>query len=227
MSEGNCSRLLITPPFRMSYPNLIKPRPYNNKGEPRYSLDMIFDPDMMEKFWLADDTVEKGFRQVQVKDVLVEIFKEKWPSGKMKETLHKDGWPLKSGDKLADRQEAKGKNGDAYKGKTIISAKASKDYPPTLKYKNGGKTVNLDMSTDADKKKAEALFAGGNYARAEVNAKAIDTPDCYLVFYVNNVIFFKEGEKLGRGSALDRFDGIEGGESDYDPTRDLDDEVPF
>lgn len=227
MSTGTASRILITPVFRMSYPNLITPRKFNDKGEPRYTVDALFKPNDLTKFFLADDTVENGFREVDIRQVLVEIGKEKWPNKSLKETLHKDGWPLRVGDKKADEIEAKGKKGDAYRGHTVITMKASAAYPPNLKVKDKGKTVNLDLTNPEEKKRAEQLFIGGYYARAEVNAKAIDTPDNYLTFYVNNLMFVKQGEKLGSGSALDRFDGIHGGDSDFDPTAGLDDEISF
>ena len=53
----------------------------------------------------------------------------------------------------------------------------------------------------------------------------------YVTFYVNSVVFKKDGERLGGGSHMERLLGVKGGETTYDPTEgmksNLDDEIPF
>ena len=234
--------IVVIPNFRMSYAALVTPKAFKGKnskelGDPKYSTEMLLTPTDCENIWVVDDNATdgpvKGFRKTTIKDVVLEVAKGEWPGQAPKDIFTGGkGWPLKNGDKVAEKKEAKGKTGaatDAYKGMTVISAKASAEYPPTLKVKDTGKMRNLDMSIETDKKKALSLFQGGNYARAECNVVAGEMPngDKYVTFYLNNVVYVKEGAKFGGGSAMDRWDGIEGGQSDFDPTDGLDDEVAF
>lgn len=226
---SKASRALITPTFRMSYPSLIKPRAYKNKpnGDKNFSLEMIFAPDDLTKFKAPTD--EGNFVDVDVRQVLAEIAKEQWPGISLKDEFKQGAnWPVHDGDAVSAKREAAGKKGDAYKGNKVIKAKASEAYPPALFYMNGKQRVQIDRANDADLKKAESLFVGGSYAFAEVNIAANETAQGkFLSFYVNRVRFVKTGERLGQQSMMERFDGINGGQSDHDPTDGLDDEIPF
>ena len=69
------------------------------------------------------------------------------------------------------------------------------------------------------------LFLPGNYAMLELSIVPNEVNGkCYLTFYVNHVRFKKVGDRIGGGnSMMDRFDGIDGGEGDVDPTAGDDD----
>lgn len=235
MANDNPSRTVLSSTFILSFPNLLTPKQYQGKGDPFFSMEMIFDTPDLEKFRLWND--ESGtFEEIDIKRLLVELAKEKWPDINVKEAVVHGGlfWPVKNGDKHADGREAKGKkNNDHYRGMSIINAKSSADYPPRLYYMDGKLRRQVDRVTDAGKQVVSQKFYGGAKCFAELNVVAQETPQGkYLSFYVNAVRFVKDGERLGGMSAMDRFDGIHGGESDYDPTDGMsdeidDDEIPF
>jgi hypothetical protein len=225
----------------MSYPNLTSPTQYKNKGDYTFNVEMMFEADQIENFYVWNEETE-ALDSVDLKTVLVEISKEMWPGESPKEVfVNGKGWPLKNGDKKAEAMAKRNKDGSVYNGKTIISAKAKLDYPPMLFYKSAGKRVQLDIDYDEHKPinsddlaMANKLFQGGNYGYAEINFKAveIDSDSKYITPYLNMVQYAKDGEKLGKGSRASRFDGIDGGSSDFDPTAHMgdsigDDEVPF
>ena len=224
MAQKSASLLLRTPVFRMSYPNLVDPKPYQDpktgkKGDPTYNVEALIKPDDIAKFQvLRDDTWE----EVDVKQAMAEVAKTEWTDINLKEAVAQKalGWPLKDGEKKKAEREAKGKKGDVYEGVKVLPLKASKDYPPQLYVVEGGKFRELSRANEADKAKAEQLFVGGYYAKGNVNLKAVETPQGrYVTFYLNAIVFIREGERIGGMSAEERFGGIEGGESDYDPTR--------
>ena len=80
-----------------------------------------------------------------------------------------------------------------------------------------------------------AKFYPGAICRSEINVVANELDEArFLTHYINGVTFLKDGERLGSGSLTERFEGIHGGESAYDPTAglngpgtDLDSEIPF
>lgn len=229
------SRILITPPFRLSYPNLVEPRAFQQngkpKGDPKFSFEMLIEPDNLENFKLHDETTDT-FVPVDIRKICVQVCKETWGSDFDVKTEFADKWPVKKGDVEADKKEAKGKDGDVYRGLYVINAKANEEFPPRLYYKADGKRKQIARGLDTDEARAKQLFAAGNYCFAEVTVKALETPQGkFIAFYVNSVMYLKEGERIGGNSLMDRFDGIEGGISDYDPTEGmaeetLDDEIP-
>lgn len=223
------SRVLITPTFRMSFPNLARPKAYQNKGEPVYSLEMLFDPGDLEKFKMWDDGAGK-FVDVDVKRLAAQLAKEYWPDMNVKDAVAHGGlaWPFKSGDKrIADRQAAGKKAGDHYAAKVIINAKSSQDYPPSLYYVEGKERKQIARGTDAGDKRAAQLFYGGAYAFAELTLKPTAVQGKFLTFYVQSVRFVKDGERFGGQSMMDRFEGVHGGTADHDPTAGMDDDIPF
>ncbi len=106
---------------------------------------------------------------------------------------------------------------------------SKEEIPPRLYCIEDGKKRQLVRGLDSDMEKASQLFRGGSYVYAELTVKAVKTPQGkFVTCYVNGVVFVKQGEMLGSPSMMDRYDGgITGGESDYDPTEGLDDDIPF
>lgn len=223
--------LLRSPVFRMSFPNLDSPRPYVNpktgaRGEPEYNVEMLLVPDDLDRFQVRRDD---AWEDINVKVAMVEVAKAAWPDINVKEAVAQGGlsWPLKSGEKKNAEREARGKkSSDAYEGVVTIPIKAKQAYPPQLYVIEAGKFRELNRDDDADTQRIRQLFVGGHYAKANLNICAVNVAERkYIVFYVNAVVFAREGERIGGMSAEERFGGIEGGEADVDPLDD--DEIPF
>ena len=188
---------------------------------------MIFALEDLDNFNKFNEDLEV-FESVNIKDTCVELAKAEWPDIDIKSEFTAKNWPIKDGDALAKKREAKKKNGDHYKGLKVIRGKASKEYPPRLYYTEEGKSKLVARGLESDENKAKSLFTGGNYAYAEVTVKPNElNDDKYITFYLNSVKFVKTGERLGGQSMLDRFEGIMGGVSDHDPTAGMDDEIDF
>jgi hypothetical protein len=219
----------------MSFPKLLTPEVYKDKatgklnGEPKYSLRMILDPADTKKF---KQEVDGKFADVDVVEVCKRLAALQWPNLTLPEIFPKlpngmSAWPIQMGDKIMEvnAKKAKPSKMDYLAGKVQISATASEKVPPRLSYYDtvAGKRITLDRENPDDVKKIKKLFDGGNYAFCEVSIVPVEVSQkCYLTFYVNHVAFKKEGEKFGGQSLMDRFDGIDGGEGDFDPTNDND-----
>jgi hypothetical protein len=220
---------ILTPNFRMSFPNLEKPRQFERngkpQGEPKYSVEMIFAAEDMGKFKTLNASDE--LVDVDIVKVCKELAAKKWPGRELTELFPKKSngttnWPVRKGDTLIALREAqgKGRNLDHYAGMFVINATGSAKYPPQLRCRRDGQVITLDRDNPEDVKTIKKLFGnGGNYASAEVSLVAQEVDDKYYVsFYLNKLMFKKEGKRLGGESLMDRFGGLDGGESDFDPT---------
>lgn len=228
---------LITPEFRLSFVNLVVPKPYMENGKPRgepyFSLEMLFDPEDMKSFKRWDEDAQ-ALVDVDVTRICVEAAKIAWPGINVQEEFKVGkNWPIHDGDTHADQKEAAGKkNVDHYRGIKMIKAKTSQEIPPRLYIMENGKRTQLAQTIEVDANRAKQLFAGGNYAYAELScAGVVSGNNKYITFYVNSVVFTREGDRLGGSSLMDRFEGYKSQTTDYDPTDgmdgDLDDEIPF
>lgn len=243
---ANKSRTVLTPEFRMSYPNFIKPKEYVEKGKPsgkfQYQGESIFTEDSLTKFRVLKDG---ALVNVNISELLVELAKEAWGDEKNPETgapvtvkemfmgpLAK-GWPLRKGDVIADEAAKKGKTADHYRGTRVMSIKANvsdKALPPALGFATKGGITVLNRLSPTDIEKAKQMFVGGNYAVAEINLVAqVVSGFKFITPYVNSVTYTREGAKFGQagGALMSRFEGVVGGESDHNPTAGMDDEIPF
>lgn len=240
------NRILITPEFRMSFPNLLKPKEFMEKGKPTgkklYSMEMLILENLLGKFLMPKDN---AFVEVDINTVLAELAKEAWgseidPELKRPLTVKEmfagplaRGWPLKRGDVIADAIKLKGKQGEHYRGHRMMACKsnvADNVNPPTLQIAAKGGAKTLSRMVEADMATARTAFRGGNYAIAELNIKPnVVSGLKYLTVYVNLVRYTRDGAALGGvgGSAMERFDGINGGQADHDPTQGIDDEIPY
>ena len=242
------TKRVLSPQFMGSYPHLIKAVPYQEggvtKGDPRFTLSMVFNPEDLVKFRAENAAGE--LIEVDIKKLAVQLAKEQFPglqdSNAFKAAFQKGdgspakGWPFVDGNKVAAYMESKGKEGaDRFKGKVVITAKTYEDSPPLLSYgvtENGRLTWKpLQRSSDVDMKKANELFQGGNIYGAELSLRCAIVSDTYFItFYINSVRYLSAGEPFGRKSMMDRFDGVYGGSSPHDPTAgadNMDDEIPF
>ena len=119
------------------------------------------------------------------------------------------------------------------RGKALAEIKGSPN-EPSLYDGSGGELVKLLRSTEKGKQRINELFYGGAICTAELNAVAGTTGDNkYVTFYVNSIVFERDGDRLGGGSRMEKMRGVKGGDTDYDPSKgmkggeDLDDEIPF
>lgn len=227
---------VLTPAFRMSFPNLIEAKPVvmqgKAQGDPIFSMTGILDPEATKQFKVVDPKDATKLIDADINLLILQIAKAEWPTLDIKNEMAKT-WPVYSGDIYAAAQVEKGKSGDAYVGKKLFNMKAQQEYPPTLRAVVDGKVKIFNRGMPSDMQLAKHLFTGGHYAMAELNlvpykiGPAKDASFTYYVTaYMNNVRFVKEGERFGGQSMMDRFAGVDGGSSDIDPTRDLASEIP-
>lgn len=228
---------VLTPAFRMSFPNLIEAKVVQVKsgkpGDPIFSMTGIFEPDDLKRFKTVDPKDPTKLIDADIQQLLLNIVKAEWGADFKPTELMKGTWPIYSGDTYAAVQQEKGKSGDAYVGKKMLNMKAQQEYPPTLRAVVEGKVKIFNRGLQSDMALAKTLFAGGHYAMAELNLvpykigpKKDGSHEYYVTSYMNNVRFIKEGERFGGQSMMDRFAGIDGGSSDHDPTADLANEIP-
>lgn len=229
MGKGN-SKTLLTPVFRMAFPNFIEPKQITVNGKPQgdhlFTATCIFDPADLDKFQVPDPQDPNKLTNVNIAKVVAELCRAEWPGIDLNAEMGQT-WPIVDGDKYAAKQEAKQKSADAYKGKKLINVKAKSDYPPSLYAVVDGKLTQLNRQMPNHIAVARSVFIGGYYAIAEVNVSPNEFAGRkYATFYVNNVRFVKEGERLGGQSLMNRFAGVMGGASDHDPTHGLGSDIP-
>ena len=228
MSEVTQIRAL-TPEFRMSFPNLIQPRAFQDKGDQKnYRVEMLFEPEDLKKF-RVENAQKQGLEEADINQILLNFAKDQFPGVNVKQDFQ-NTWPVRDGSNVAESKEADGKRGgDVYRGKKFIRATSGVDFPPNLMVVEDGKKVTLNRGFDGDMEKAANLFVGGHYAFAEVVIKAVEVNGIkYMPFYLNSICFTKIGEKFGGQSLMARYDDVSGGSADVDPTAGSDDdEIPF
>jgi hypothetical protein len=198
----------------------------------QYSGEMIYRLEDMDNFYLRAE--DGTYSKVNLDTLCRQAAAEFWPDRELKDVFRKinggTNWPIQKGDTIIanNAKLPKPKKLDYLAGMFKLNAKAYPEYPPMLSYRNeAGKNVELHRDNAEDMAKIKKLFAGGNYARAELSMvpNARDNGN-YLTFYYNHVTFRKVGERLGgAGNSLNSFDGIEGGEADFDPTQDALDDI--
>src|SRR5579859_7428900 len=211
--ESTEGRIKNTAPEVMSFPNLEEPRAVKRNGKEtgkkKYSLNLELEPD--------GDTL-KAFKAEAVK-----VARAKWPGVDLA-TLK---FPFTNGDTLAEKAKAKGKDREFSRGKVVFTART--EFQPTLSVLKGGKIVDVDGEAKAEIKK---LFYNGTSVLAEFQFKAYDAVNedgkPGVNAYVNKVLSLNRGKRLtGGASSEEAFKDYIGQVSDYDPTANLDDEIPF
>jgi hypothetical protein len=241
MANKTESITVITAPFILSYPKLSKPEPYMENGKPKggpmYSFEGISALESLAEWRLSNKEIGT-FDTMNVEAALVSLAKEHFGADFNVKAAHDAkelSWPFKSGDKKADE---KGEKAEHYRGKKFWRAKAMAEIngnpnSPNLYYAEGDDLVKIIRGTTVGEERIGQCFYGGAICTAELNAVAGETAQGkYVTFYVNAVVFEKDGDRLGSGSSIERLRGVRGGQTDYDPTAgmgndNLDDEIPF
>lgn len=193
----------LTEPVVMTFPNLLTPKAFGQKGkesgELKYSANFSFNPDS------ADLKAMKA--------TAVRIARAKWPGRELKELC----FPFSNGTKLADDAKANKKDREFYRDKVIVAARSK--YEPRLSGIENGKVVDYegDLRAQASKK-----FFSGAEVLAQVNFVAYKgvgrNPDG-VTAYLNMVFTTGKGVRIGGGqTAAEVFKGYVGTISAEDPT---------
>lgn len=238
-TKSKNSRAVLSPEFRMSFPQLIEAKkveliPGKPQGDPIFSVSGIFTPENVKKFRAPDPKDPTKLVDVDLAKVIFELAKAEWGDSFVVKELMATTWPITDGTAYDEKQKAKGKNtGEAYVGMKLFNMKAQEAYPPTLSAVIDDKLKTFNRAVASDMQVAKQLFAGGNYAIAELNLKPYKIGpkkdgsfEYYVTAYMNNVRFVREGERFGGQSLMSKFGGTEGGTTNADPTKGIDDEIP-
>lgn len=241
---------MLSPKVRLSYPKLVVAEFFKdpNTGavadKATFTTELLCPDDEIAKFRTWDESEAEGkwvYNHIHnfCKEAALDHF---GPDFDVNETIKHGGisWPVQSSGKyITDRIARSGGRLDEeklahYDGHFIVKAKAlaeinGRAYSPTLSYYNeAGERVTLKDTTSKDGISfAESKFYGGAWAVLELSAVAGAVgQNKYVTLYINHVIFISDDEKFGGGPRLaDRFEGIAGGASDYDPTQGMDDVI--
>ncbi len=238
---------MLSPKVRLSYPKLVTAEFFKDPhtgavaDKATFTTEMLCPDGDVDKFRTWDE-VEGKWVYNHIHGFCSEAALGHFGADfNVNETIKHGGisWPVQSSGKyIADRIAKSGGKLDEeklahYDGSYIVKAKAlavinGRAYAPALSYYNeAGERVTIDTSTDAGKSFAESKFYGGAWAVLELSAVGGAVgPNKYVTLYINHVIFISDGEKFGGGPRLaDRFEGVAGGASDYDPTEGMDDVI--
>ncbi len=243
-TDENVSVTLISQPFTLAWPEVLKPKAYQPKGatkpkgEPEFSFEGISELDNLTA-WTIFDRESGDDAPGDVQRRLVKLAKEKWgkefdviAAVKSKELT----WPFKSGDAKADAKAGKAEH---YRGRKSWRAHAKPEIngrpnEPALFEMGSEGTIKLMRSTEAGKARINELFYSGAVCTAEVSAVAMTTPQGkFITLYFNSLLFEHDGERIGGLTKIERMRGVQGGDTKYDPSEgmkggdELDDEIPL
>ena len=214
-------RFALTAPARMTFPHLVKARPFMRNGKPQG-----------EPKFSANAAMPLDHADVQtIKQVVFAVADAAYPGRDRKELA----WPWLLGDRLLAKRKAK--LGDKYTGDSdwlaghlVIPGKSKNQ--PRLAVLENGKFTDYDEETVA---RVKNKFYPGVMILAEWNFAPYEgvgnNPDG-VTAYLNMVVTTNKGERLGTArSAADVFKGYVGQVTDEDPTGGFgyenDDEIPF
>lgn len=226
-----------TPVVRLSYAHLVEPKQYKEdgkpKGPPTFNTEFIVEADDLKNFEIseADSDWEKA---EDLNKLLASVARAEWGSDLDIEAAVKHGgmkWPVIDGNaRIAKKEKDSNKKGglDQYKDKKIIRGKSSEKYPPRLWVREAEGFTQLDRDSEEDMAKAKKLFYSGAYVVATLSLVPNEVDERkYLTFYMNNVMFYKKGDRLGGTDPSKAFAGYEGGASDFDPSEGMDEDIPM
>lgn len=210
--EYEARRYKLIKPQLASFLNLDEPRKVKRNGkevgEAKYSLNIELLPD------------SEDLKAIRAK--IVAQARAKWPSLNVGEAIKSGALvvPLEDGDKIADKQKAKGKAREWSRGRQVLTARTQN--APGIGIITGGTIVQLDSKAEVVARKA-AFFYTGVDVLAELDFVAYDAVDDAgkpgVTCYLNSVVSLGKGEKLIKGRDLkEAFSGYVGLDSAEDPT---------
>lgn len=236
----------------VSYADIMEPRAYvkngQKKGDPKYSGTFVIDPTITKLVKQGDKDVDMS-DLAQLKRAVTAMLNannktgKKLKIGRLTEEQEQAGThvevqvPWKDGTKEADKMKAKGKDGEAFRGKILV--KGTSKYQPAL-----AAIVNkqiVEFTTEESKATAKQYFYSGAYLVPSFGLhyyKGDEGKPDGVSLYLNAVLFAKHGARLGgrNSNPSETFKSYIGSISDEDPTggetttfdRDeMDDEIPF
>lgn len=169
---------------RLSFPSLGKPRAYGNSDQPKYSAQLLIDPDTKQGSKTLD----------AIEDAIEYAINEKFGGKKPKFTSDKK--PLRDGN---DRIRDDGSVYDGYEDMYYLVASSNEEQQPLCVYR---KNVIRDSS------EITRIFYGGCYVNAIVRIWVQDNNfgrrvNCQL----SGVEFYSDGEPFGQsGATVSDFD---------------------
>lgn len=181
------STKVISPKAVASYPHLDKPQVAEEGQTPKYSIALLFTPEMLK------DPAEKA-RFAAMKAAVLTAAEEKWP-GKSTEMLKKKQLRLP----FREDWEAK----DYPEGTVFCNVRSTQ--PPAVVYAHAGpdgKPARMPVEQIKDE-----VYAGA-IVRASLSAFGYDKAgNRGIAFGLNNIQKLGEGDRIdGRAAAEDEFD---------------------
>lgn len=174
---------LITPEFRVSYPHVFKAAQVMGKGEPKFSITMLFKK-----------TEDLSALKLAIKHAKLAKWPNKndWPSTLMS--------PVVDGDGPAGIDKKTGKRKDGYAGCWVVKATSNAENRP------GVVDENVEVITEASQ------FYPGCYARAQVFARVWEFMGKEGVhFILDHVQKTRDGKSFGgKKSAQEVFGAVAG-----------------
>lgn len=214
MTEKADGRYTFAAPVRMPFGNLITAVPVGQKGKAKG------DPKFSGTFLLTLDSADLKAAKAKA----AEVARARWPGRDLKELK----FPFSDGEKRAEKSAKKGKDGSMFKGFVVLDARSK--YPPQLAVLENGKVTSLEGAQRDIVGKQK--FYNGCYVVPAVNFVPYDgqaedgvgNPDG-VTAYLDMVLWYKDGERVGGGNAAEVFRGFAGNVTNEDPIGN--DEIPF
>lgn len=182
----------MSPKFRVSFPQVFKPKAFKEGQDPKYSIVMLFDKE-------AQNSEAFKSMKMQAKKAFVRKFGQKvWDEA----TKDDFNWPILHNNQVFKNPFRKGsEKSEKYEGygDDVIFVTASSKNRPGL--------VDEKLQDII----SEEIFYAGSYARATVNAYEYDTGSNRGVsFGLNNIQKLADGDAFsGKVAAKDEFDAVE------------------
>lgn len=174
---------VMTPTFRVSYPNVFKPKKNELNGKDEYSLVALFP---------------KGADLSALKDAVKKALADKWGADQSK-------WPANLRTPFRDQAE----RAKVVDGKKVLPA-GHEEGAIFINLKSAQRPGVVDQNVQdiID----DSQFYAGCFARATVNAYAYDNKgNRGVAFGLGNIQKMKDGDPLsGRPRAMDEFAPVEG-----------------
>ena len=191
---------------RMLFPNLYEAKAVTRNGK------AVGEPKFSARLKIAS-TDTKTIDAIKAK--AVEVAKAHFGANVDLKSLK---WPFTDGAKEAERSKAKGKDGSIFEGGFIVTSRSK--YQPRLSIFQGANKAPQELA-DATLAAAKGKFYSGCYVLPQLNFVAYDAvgeggkPG--VTAYLDQVMWVKDGERIGGSSAAEAFKGYQGSVTDENP----------
>lgn len=197
-NEEKDTNQIVFPEGRVINASLFEKDKYDEKATPQYKIEMAYDPDDL----------------IEAEDAIVDFMVGKW--GESAEDEYNDFriiGPIIEGDELAQRREDKGKQGDAYKGKSVI--RANTQFNKVGQNAAGGIAV-YDEKVNSVEPAQQAKIYNGCYGVmvGTMSAYKTNKGEKAVKIYLNAFQKTRDGEKLASSADYSKvFSPVAGGSS--------------